>query len=116
MENEKKYAAVGLDNNLNETKIPISGSNKNADYSEKTYDTMEKEGAKKTYTVYKKRFIILIIFSLFSLSSAFQWIEYSIVTTVIAPYYNVSNISINYTSLIYMFLYIPGIISFQENE
>ena len=100
---------ISLDDNLNETKIPlpISGTSKNVKYSDKTYDTME---TKKTYKAYSKRFAILLIFSLYSLSNAFQWIEYSIVATVIAPYYNVSNIAINYTSLIYMILYIPGIL------
>lgn len=97
-----KYT-VNLDNNLNETKIPISG--RNVQLTEKTYDTME---TKKEYKVYKKRFLILLIFSLYSMSSSFQWIQYSIVTTIIAPYYNVSNVSINYTSLAYMIYYIPG--------
>jgi len=107
-----KYT-ISLDDNLNETKVPISGSNsKNSNgqlNDNKTYDTLETK-ATAVYQVYKKRFIILLLFSLFSLSNSFQWIEYSIVATIIAPYYNVSNKYINYTSLIYMILYIPGIL------
>lgn len=111
-----KYA-VGLDGNLNETKIPISSNGKGLQYSTITYDTMEAEKQARqqdkqepTYIAYKKRFVILVIFSLYSLSSAFQWIQYSIVATVIAKYYNVPNIAINLTSMIYMILYIPGIL------
>lgn len=107
MEHSAKYT-ISLDNNLNETKIPISVDSKNVQYNEsRTYQTMD---TKPAYKSYKKRFIILLIFSLYSLSNAFQWIEYSIVATVIAPYYNVSNIAINYTSMIYMILYIPCIL------
>lgn len=104
MENTKY--SISLDDNLNETKIPISGSNrKNGQLPDKTYDTLE---SKRTYKAYKKRFIILLIFSLYSLSSAFQWIQYSIVTTIISRYYSVPNLYINFTSLSYMIFYIPG--------
>lgn len=96
-----KYT-VSLDGNLNETKIPISGNGK-------AYDTMEAKQP-PTYKAYRKRFIILLIFSLYSFSSAFQWIQYSIVATVIAKYYNVPNLAINYTSMVYMILYIPSIL------
>ena len=93
----------------NEITAPISSSNGNSvSHQNKTYQTMEEKPL--TYTAYRKRYIILLIFSLYSLSSAFQWIQYSIVATVIAKYYNVPNIAINYTSLIYMILYIPGIL------
>lgn len=101
MENAKY--TISLDDNLNETKIPISGKNSNP--VEKNYDTLE---TKQDYKVYKKRFLILLIFSLYSMTNAFQWIQYSIVATIIAPYYNVSYVAINLTSLVYMVLYIPG--------
>lgn len=60
--------------------------------------------------VTKKRFLILLLFSLYSMSNAFQWIEYAIITNVVSTYYGVSNIAINWTSVIYMALYVPGII------
>ena len=58
----------------------------------------------------KKRFVILCLFSLYSMFNAFQWIEYAIITNVISEYYSVSNIAVNWTSVIYMALYIPGIL------
>lgn len=55
----------------------------------------------------KRRFLILGIFCLYSMSSAFQWIEYAIITDVIVDYYNVSSLAVYWTSMIYMASYIP---------
>ncbi|XP_050309851.1 uncharacterized MFS-type transporter C09D4.1 isoform X2 [Anthonomus grandis grandis] len=60
-------------------------------------------------TVYKIRWLILVIFVLFSASNAMQWIQYSIISNVIQQYYGVSTQWVNWTSLIYMTLYIPFI-------
>ncbi|KAK6642701.1 hypothetical protein RUM43_004203 [Polyplax serrata] len=57
--------------------------------------------------VYKKRWLILAIFVLYSTSNALQWIQYSIITNIIAKYYDVSANWVNWTSLIYMVTYIP---------
>lgn len=57
-----------------------------------------------------QRFLILTLFSLYSMSNSFQWIQYAIITNVISDYYSVSNLSVNWTSVIYMAIYIPGII------
>ena len=38
--------------------------------------------------LYTRRYFILAIFSLYSMSSAFQWIEYSIITNIITVYYD----------------------------
>lgn len=55
----------------------------------------------------KRRYLILGIFCLYSMSSAFQWIEYAIITDVIVEYYNVSSLAVYWTSMIYMASYIP---------
>ena len=57
-----------------------------------------------------KRFVILLLFCLYSMSNAFQWIEYSIITNIISDYYGVSEMAVNWTSVIYMVIYVPGII------
>lgn len=59
--------------------------------------------------VYKIRWLILTIFVLYSASNAFQWIQYSIIADVIVNYYGVSYTFVNWTSMIYMILYIPFI-------
>ncbi|XP_033228575.1 feline leukemia virus subgroup C receptor-related protein 2 [Belonocnema kinseyi] len=59
--------------------------------------------------VYKRRWLILAIFVLYSTSNAMQWIQYSIIATTAANYYNVSTFAIDMTSMIYMIMYIPFI-------
>ncbi|CAG0881273.1 unnamed protein product [Cyprideis torosa] len=55
----------------------------------------------------KKRFLILTLFVLYSMSNAFQWIQFSIISNVVEVYYQVSAKSVEWTSMIYMILYIP---------
>jgi hypothetical protein len=64
----------------------------------------------RVYKVYPRRFAILAIFCLCSLSSGFQWIEYVIIQNIIVRYYNESlpgdyeakNNAVIWTSLSYM--------------
>lgn len=64
----------------------------------------------RTYKVYPRRFAILTIFCICSLSSGFQWIEYVIIQNIIVRYYNESlpgddeakNNAVTWTSLSYM--------------
>jgi hypothetical protein len=65
--------------------------------------------------VYVKRWIILIIFCLVSLLSAFNWIEYGIIQDVVIAFYNESlpedtaarYDAVNWLSMVYMLCYIP---------
>ncbi|CAF1137512.1 unnamed protein product, partial [Didymodactylos carnosus] len=67
------------------------------------------------YRLYVRRFPILIIFCLCSLTSGFQWIEYVIIQNIIVRFYNESlpsaedqaNNMVTWTSLVYMITYIP---------
>lgn len=59
--------------------------------------------------VYKIRWLILGIFVVYSAVNAMQWIQYSIISDVIVKYYGVSTTAVNWTSMIYMILYIPFI-------
>ncbi|XP_076666669.1 choline/ethanolamine transporter flvcr2a isoform X2 [Andrena cerasifolii] len=59
--------------------------------------------------VYKKRWLMLVIFVLYSASNAMQWIQYSIIANIVMKYYNVSSFSVDMTSMIYMITYIPFI-------
>lgn len=69
----------------------------------------------RIYKVYPRRFAILMIFCLCSLSNGFQWIEYVIIQNIIVRYYNESlpdsydskNNAVTWTSLSYMVTYIP---------
>ncbi|XP_076816453.1 choline/ethanolamine transporter flvcr2a-like [Clavelina lepadiformis] len=61
-----------------------------------------------TTRLFKRRFLILGIFCLYSMSSAFQWIEYAIITNIVLKYYEgATELAIAWTSMIYMLSYIP---------
>ncbi|MCJ8750062.1 hypothetical protein PDJAM_G00195070 [Pangasius djambal] len=57
--------------------------------------------------LYRRRFAVLAIFSLYSLLNAFQWIQYSIITNVFMHFYSVTNLMIDWLSVVYMLAYIP---------
>ncbi|XP_036689268.1 feline leukemia virus subgroup C receptor-related protein 1 isoform X1 [Balaenoptera musculus] len=54
-----------------------------------------------------RRFLVLLIFSLYSLVNAFQWIQYSIISNVFESFYNVSSLHIDWLSMVYMLAYVP---------
>uniref|UniRef100_UPI00358E7693 heme transporter FLVCR1-like isoform X2 n=1 Tax=Myxine glutinosa TaxID=7769 RepID=UPI00358E7693 len=60
--------------------------------------------------LYSRRWVILVVFSLYSLANAFQWIEYGIVSNVFAEFYKVSPTTIDWLSMVYMVAYIPLIL------
>ena len=65
--------------------------------------------------VFKRRWIILAVFCLYSLSNAYQWIHLVIITNVLHRYYNASlpgtpyqqEVAIQWLSMVYMLAYIP---------
>lgn len=64
-------------------------------------------GRKLETRLYRRRFAVLAVFSLYSLVNAFQWIQYSIITNVFTRYYGVSNASVDWLSIVYMVAYVP---------
>ncbi|CAL4069882.1 unnamed protein product, partial [Meganyctiphanes norvegica] len=59
------------------------------------------------YVVYKVRWVMLCIFVVFSMSNAFQWIQYSIITHIISDYYDVPSTTVDWLSMLFMITYIP---------
>ena len=65
--------------------------------------------------VYKRRWIMLIIFTGYSMTNAYQWIHMNIIGNVIKKYYNSSlpdtpymaQMTIDWLSMVYMLAYIP---------
>jgi len=53
------------------------------------------------------RWPILILFVLYSMSNAFQWIQFSIINDIVSRYYGVSSKVVDLTSMVYMVSYIP---------
>ncbi|XP_019868184.2 uncharacterized MFS-type transporter C09D4.1 isoform X2 [Aethina tumida] len=54
---------------------------------------------------YRKRWLILFIYVLYSAVNSFQWMEYCIIENVVMDYYKVSSIAVDWTSIIYMAFY-----------
>ncbi|XP_069787427.1 heme transporter FLVCR1 [Narcine bancroftii] len=57
--------------------------------------------------VYWTRFLILTVFSLYSMVNAFQWIQYSIIANIFSAFYQVSYEQVDWLSMVYMLAYIP---------
>lgn len=60
--------------------------------------------------VYGRRWLMLAMFVTLSMTSAFQWIMYSIISDAIVEYYKVEAFAVDWTSMIYMVTYIPLIL------
>ncbi|KAK5879690.1 hypothetical protein CesoFtcFv8_022785 [Champsocephalus esox] len=67
----------------------------------------EKHGARLETKLYLRRFAVLAVFSLYSLSNAFQWIQYSIISNVFMHYYGVTSDKVDLLSICYMVTYVP---------
>ncbi|XP_056915423.1 feline leukemia virus subgroup C receptor-related protein 2 [Takifugu flavidus] len=63
-----------------------------------------------TTRVYRRRWVMLILFSTFSMSNAFQWIQCSIISNIIAKFYGVEMSAVSWLSMIYMVSYIVLIV------
>ncbi|XP_066999147.2 heme transporter FLVCR2 [Anabrus simplex] len=61
------------------------------------------------YKVYRRRWLMLAIFTLYSVANAAQWIQYSIISNVIQRYYGVSSYAVDWTSIVYMITFPPFI-------
>ncbi|XP_035850503.1 feline leukemia virus subgroup C receptor-related protein 2 isoform X3 [Sander lucioperca] len=66
-------------------------------------------GSAANTRLYKKRWMIVFLFSAYSLSNAYQWIQYGIINNIMMKFYNVEAFSIDWLSMIYMLTYIPFI-------
>ena len=60
--------------------------------------------------VYKRRWLILMLFTLYSIGSSSQWLQYAIIENVVSSYYNVSTNVVNWTSINFMVSYVTLII------
>ncbi|XP_043819343.1 feline leukemia virus subgroup C receptor-related protein 1 isoform X1 [Dromiciops gliroides] len=69
----------------------------------------EEGGRGRRTALSRRRFVVLLIFSLYSLVNAFQWIQYSIISNVFEDFYDVPLTDIDWLSMIYMLAYVPFI-------
>lgn len=62
-----------------------------------------------TTRLYKRRWVMMFLFSCYSLCNAFQWIQYGIINNIFMKFYNVDSFTIDWMSMVYMLTYIPFI-------
>uniref|UniRef100_A0A671Q9N5 Uncharacterized protein n=1 Tax=Sinocyclocheilus anshuiensis TaxID=1608454 RepID=A0A671Q9N5_9TELE len=83
-------------------------------HTDANFDHVEISECRDTNTVcntrlYRRRWLILCLFSSYSLCNAFQWIQYGIINNIFMKFYNGSSFAIDWLSMIYMLTYIPFI-------
>ncbi|XP_066999142.2 heme transporter FLVCR2 [Anabrus simplex] len=57
--------------------------------------------------VYKRRWVMLAIFMVYSMGNSSQWLEYASITNVVTKFYNVSSYAVDWTAIVFMFVYSP---------
>ena len=57
--------------------------------------------------LYKRRWVMLFIFFIYSMSNAFMWLQYSIISNIFMHFYGIGSLLIDWLSMIYFFTYIP---------
>lgn len=67
------------------------------------------KNAKPTIWLYRRRWVIVFLFSSYSLCNAFQWIQYGIINNIFMKFYSKDSFTIDWLSMIYMLTYIPFI-------
>ncbi|XP_028850079.1 choline/ethanolamine transporter flvcr2a isoform X2 [Denticeps clupeoides] len=59
--------------------------------------------------LYRRRWLVVLLFSSYSLCNAFQWIQYGIINNIFTKFYGVSSFAVDWLSMVYMLTYIPFI-------
>ena len=65
----------------------------------------------QTFVLYKRRWLILALFSLISMTNEVIWISLSSITSIVKEYYQVSYIAVNWLSMVYMLFYVFVLLS-----
>lgn len=67
----------------------------------------EKSRGETETRLYKRRWLIVLLFSSYSLCNSYQWIQYGIINNIFMRFYDVDSFTIDWMSMIYMLTYIP---------
>lgn len=70
---------------------------------------MDAAGTLRPTRLYRRRWIVVLLFSAYSLCNSYQWIQYGIINNIFMKFYNVDAFTIDWMSMIYMLTYIPFI-------
>ncbi|XP_068563101.1 heme transporter FLVCR2-like isoform X2 [Cebidichthys violaceus] len=57
--------------------------------------------------LYKRRWLMLIIFSAFSMTNALMWLQYGIIGDIFLRFYSIGTLAIDWLSMLFLITYIP---------
>lgn len=60
--------------------------------------------------LYHRRWVMLFLFSAYSASNAFMWLQYSIIGNIFMRFYNIDTLALDWLSMIYLLTYVPFIV------
>lgn len=66
----------------------------------------EDHGDQPLTRLYRRRWMIVLLFSSYSLCNSYQWIQYGIINNIFTKFYGVETFTIDWMSMIYMLTYI----------
>lgn len=66
----------------------------------------DKEGSPAEVRLYKRRWFILGMFMTYAIAAGMQWMQYSIITSVITKYYQVEPYVVEWTTMLHMLAYV----------
>ena len=88
-------------------KVNLSMNQVAFDPKVKAQTILEISKVETQYIVYSKRWAILFLFMMYSASNGYMWTDLVILCNIIEKYYNVSTLTVIWTSMVYMITYIP---------
>ena len=59
--------------------------------------------------LYKRRWVILLLYCSYALCNGFQWPQYGIINNIFMNFYNVDSFAVDWLSMVYLLTYIPVI-------
>ncbi|XP_007530210.1 heme transporter FLVCR2 [Erinaceus europaeus] len=68
---------------------------------------LEPSGEPGSIRLSLRRWVVVLVFSGYSMCNAFQWIQYSAISNVFTHFYGVSTFAVDWLSMCYMLAYIP---------
>nr|XP_057947121.1 heme transporter FLVCR2 isoform X2 [Doryrhamphus excisus] len=60
--------------------------------------------------LYKRRWVMLLVFCMYSMSNAMMWLQYGIIGNIFKRFYDIGSLALDWLSMIYFFTYIPLIV------
>ncbi|TSM77368.1 Feline leukemia virus subgroup C receptor-related protein 2 [Bagarius yarrelli] len=87
-----------------ETKV---GKTERAEDQTGRTDASVESAQKPEPRVYRRRWLMVLLFSSYSLCNAYQWIHYGIISNIFMQFYTVSAFAVDWLSMVYMLTYIP---------